>query len=103
MDFLIHLFAGSSFNPGFEAQAKNVLKNKHSLSLLSVSPPPPTPSPLPPAVIVCFDSLKHFYSREKGIQGEKAKDIRKAQIMRCQAGQTIIVNYIYSSAFGILP
>lgn len=37
------------------------------------------------------------------MQAVEAKDIRKALIMRCQAGQTIIVNYIYSSAFGMPP
>lgn len=57
----------------------------------------------PPAVTVCFDGLKHFRGREKEMQAGKAKDIRKAQIMRCQAGQTIIVNYIYSSAVGMQP
>lgn len=37
------------------------------------------------------------------MQAGKAKDIREAQIMRCQAGQTIIVNCIYSCAFGMQP
>lgn len=68
--------------PVFEAQAKNVLKHKHSLRLLSVSPP---------AVIVCFDWLTFPWLRER------------AQIMRCQAGQPIIVNYVYSSTFGMQP
>lgn len=33
----------------------------------------------------------------------KTKDIRKAPIMRCQAGQRVIVNYIYPCAAGMPP
>lgn len=47
--------------------------------------------------------LSRTPSREKETQAGEAKDIGKAQIMRCQAGQTVIVNYIYSDAFGEQP
>lgn len=33
----------------------------------------------------------------------KTKDIRKAGIMRCQAGHAVIVNHIYSSGAGTTP
>lgn len=61
------------------------------------------PLPPPPSCHCVFWLAKTFYVAERKRKAGKAKDIRKAQIMRCQAGQTIIVNYIYSSAFGIQP
>lgn len=68
MDFLIHLFAGTSLK----------LRPKGYLN-----------------AGVASDSR---LSRP----GE-TKDIRKARIMRCQAGHGIIVNYIYSCAAGTPP
>lgn len=47
--------------------------------------------------------LSRTPSRETETRAGEAKDIGKAQIMRCQAGQTVIVNYIYSGAFGEQP
>lgn len=50
--------------------------------------------PRPTVVIVRLDWLERF-PRQRAM---RAKDIRGAQIMRCQTGQTGIVNYIYFNA-----
>lgn len=68
MDFLIHLFAGTSVR----LQPKAYL-NAGAASDARLSRP------------------------------GKTKDIRKAPIMRCQAGQSVIVNYIYPRAAGTPP
>ena len=96
MDFLIHLFLPDVLStPSFETPAKNVLKqHKHPLRLLSVSPTTHLPHPPSP------------FTRQwtgNGGQQERRRTSGKIQIMRCQAGQTIIVNYIYSSAAGKRP
>lgn len=68
MDFLIHLFAGTSLKLRPKAYLNAGAASDARLSQLG-----------------------------------KTKDIRKAPIMRCQAGPSVIVNYIYPRAAGTPP
>lgn len=85
-----------------------VLKPKPKMYLNTSIPLDSRHLPYPPrqSCHCFFEWLKHFRDWETAIEGKmstEGKDITKTQIMRCQTGQTVIVNCIYSAAFGIQP